>query len=153
MLAERSIDPKTARAMYDECADLARAVGNDWFLALARGNSASAAVETGDFETAVRRGTEAVQLLRTIGDQQSESAYAPTLAAAELGLGQREAGIARIAAFLEKEPGRDLPEPTLWCLETMAMVLLGEAPDSSARILGATGEIADEYGSGRRPGS
>jgi predicted ATPase/class 3 adenylate cyclase len=145
-LAGHEGDLELADALHAECAELARDAGNPWFRGLALSNVAWVAVENEDYERAVAVGGEAMNVLREVGDVQSEAACALNLAQAELGLGRSAAGMARLTEFLEQQRALKLPEQTLWGLEVVATNLVEEAPERSARLLGATAAIATELG-------
>ena len=145
-LAGHEGDLDVAETLQTECADLAREVGNEWFLALSLTNLTWIAVERGEYEQAFEQGTEAVDLLRRLGDRQTEVACSISLAHAELGLGRRQEGLARLVEFLEQHDELGIPEANLWSLELVAGALTSEAPERSAQLYAATAAIATEVG-------
>jgi predicted ATPase len=145
-LAGHEGDLNVAEALQTECAELALQVGNEWFRALALSNLAWVAVEKGHYERAVLLGTEGVGLLHELGDRQSEGAGSISLAHAELRLGRHEAGIGRLAEFLEQHDDLRIPEAALWAVELLAGAVIDESPERSARLFGATAAIAEDLG-------
>jgi predicted ATPase len=144
-VAQITDDLETAEQLLTECADLARDVGDDWYLALSLTNLAVNSFVTKDFERARELGKQALAHAEEL-DPQLRVSVAANVASADLELGNVD--VAR-ELFLEILRGRDarVPEPLVWALDGLAAAeaRIGNY-DRAACLLGATESVAAEIG-------
>ena len=137
----------TCNNLLQECADLARRVGDRWFLGLCLNNLGCIAFDAGDFTHSRLVFAEALEQLEEVGDPQSLANGATNLASAELELGEHERAAARFRSVIETTRDGHFPEPVIWCLDGLAAteIQAGDA-ERAARLLGASEGIAERIG-------
>jgi hypothetical protein len=142
-------DVPTHDSLLQECADLARRVGDRWFLGVCLENLANVAFEAEDFTRSRSMFVEALEHLEEVGDPRELAVGAYNLASAELELGEHERAAARFRGVIESMRDGHFPEPVIWCLDGLAATetRVGDA-ERAAMLLGASEGISERIGYG-----
>jgi predicted ATPase len=140
-------DVPATNSLLQECADLARRVGDRWFLGLCLQNLGCMAFEARDFARSRLLFAEGLEQLEEVGDPQSLANGAANLASAELELGEHERAAARFRSVIESTRDGRFPEPVIWCLDGLAAaeIRVGDA-ERAAMLFGASEGIAERIG-------
>ena len=140
-------DVPTFNSLLQECADLARGVGDRWFLGVCLGNLADVAFDAEDFTRSRSLFVEALEQLEAVGDPRELAGVVANLASAELELGEHKRAAARFRSVIESMRDGHFPEPVILCLDGLAAaeVRVGDA-ERAAMLLGASEGIAERIG-------
>ena len=117
-------DHERAAAAYTEAAELARAGGYTWFLAVATANLGDLLVEQGDYVQARPHLEEAHELFRELGDERMVGVVVVnlgTLAAREGRSDEAEALLHQVLEYAEAQVDKEL---AIWCLSELAALAL-----------------------------
>jgi len=141
----------TYNSLLQECADLARGVGDRWFLGVCLENLANVAFDAEDFTRSRSMFVEALEQLEEVGDPRELAVGAANLASVELELGEYERAAARFRSVIERMRDGHFPEPVIWCLDGLAAteVRVGDA-ERAAMLFGASEGIAERIAYGMR---
>src|SRR6266446_3324243 len=136
-----------AEPLLEKCADLARALGETFVVAVNLGNLAIVAHARGDSEAAATLFEESLTLARDVGDPFLESHFLGHKGRAELSDGDL---VSAEATFVESLAiARELADPfaTMWALERFAELAAAKhAHERAATILGAAARLREEIG-------
>jgi len=136
-----------AEPLLEKCADLARAVGEPFLIAVNLGNLAIVAHARGNAEAAAPLFEESLTLARKVGDPFLESHFLSYKGRAELSDGDL---VSAEATFVESLAiARELADPfaTMWALERFAELAAAKhAHQQAATILGAAAHVREEIG-------
>ena len=136
-----------AEPLLEKCADLARAVGEPFLVAVNLGNLAIVAHARGDSEAAAPLFEESLTLAREVGDLFLESHILSHKGRAEHSDGDL---VSAEASFVESLAiARELADPfaTMWALERFAELAAAKhAYERAATILGAAAHVRKEIG-------
>jgi tetratricopeptide (TPR) repeat protein len=146
-------DHERAAAAYTEGAELARAGGHSWFLAVAISNLAALAQEQGDYTQAGARLQESLELFRELGDERKIVENLIGLGGIAAREGRRDEAAALLHESLEYAEALVDKELAIWSLAELAAVACsgGEA-ERAARLLGAIETLREETGHAGTPG-
>jgi tetratricopeptide (TPR) repeat protein len=140
-------DYERTAAAYTEGADLARAGGYIWVLAVALGNLAYLALEQGDYAQARTRFEESLELFREFGDERKIMESLVGLGVVAAREGRRDEADPLLREGLEYAEALIDKELAIWCLGELAALALsaGEA-ERAARLVGAIETLREETG-------
>ena len=145
-------DYERAAAAYTEAAELARAGGYTWFLAVATDNLGDLLVEQGDYAQARPHLEEAHELFRELGDERMVGVVVVnlgTLAAREGRSDEAEALLHQALEYAEAQVDKEL---AIWCLsELPALTLSNGDAERAARLTGAMETLREETGHAPSP--
>jgi predicted ATPase/DNA-binding SARP family transcriptional activator len=145
--AEVAGQSEVAVALHEECAAVARSVGDAWFLALSSINLGVAAFRRKEFERSRDLEAEALAVGKDVGDSRLLDSAVANLAAAEIELGEYNAASDRLLGALARSSSSTSPEILCWCLEGLAAIEARAGdPEQGARLLGAVESIAQDIG-------
>jgi tetratricopeptide (TPR) repeat protein len=136
-----------AEPQLENCAKLARGLGETFVVAVSIGNLAIVSHARGDVESASLLFGESLALARNVGDPFLESHILSYKGRAEYSDCNFEAAEASLSESLAI--ARDLADPfaTMWALERFAeLVAAKRAHEQAARILGAAARLREESG-------
>lgn len=130
-------DVRIARASLDECRELAQALGDQWFYAVATWNLAFAASADGNFPLAERLTEKAYEALQDVGDEMLTLGALVDLALTNLELGKTEAACSRLADALKDSLDTEFWAMTVASLDGLAAGAVLIAHDElAARLTG-----------------
>jgi len=136
-----------AEPLLENCADLARVLGETFLVAVNLGNLAIVAHARGDADRAASLFEESLTLARDVSDPFLESHFLSYKGRAELSDGDL---VSAEATFVESLAiARELADPfaTMWALERFAELATAKhSPKRAATILGAAAHVGEEIG-------
>jgi tetratricopeptide (TPR) repeat protein len=140
-------DYERAAAAYMEGAELARAGGYTWFLAVAIGNLGDLALEQGDYAHARALTEESLGLFRQLGDERKIVERVVELGIVASREGRSDEAETLLRESLEYAHALVDKELAIWCLGELAALALskGEA-ERAARLMGAIESLREETG-------
>jgi predicted ATPase/DNA-binding SARP family transcriptional activator len=145
-------DLERASALYEESLPIFREQGSEGRLAVALSNLGAIANMRDDPATAVDFLSEAASLSREIGDEDSLGIALHNLARSQLTLGRTADGHAALLESLGIARKLGYRELTAYCLGGLAqLAMLGDDPEQSARMLGASERLFAEVGAAIDP--
>ena len=146
-------DQKRAAVSYAEGAELARAGGYLWVLAVATNNLANLAQEQGDYAHAGTLQEESLRLFRELGDERKIAEGLVGLGQLASREGRRDEAASLLRESLEYAEALVDKEIAIWCLEELApLALSGGEAERAATLLGAIETLREETGHAATPG-
>ena len=140
-------DDERAAAAYAEAAELARAGGYSWFLAVATDNLGDLLVEQGDYVQGRPLLEEAHELFRELGDERMASVVVVNLGVLAARESRSDTAEALLREALEYAAAHVDKELAIWCLsELPALVLYKGDAERAARLTGAMETLREETG-------
>ncbi len=147
MNAQALGDHERAAAAYTEGAELARAGGYIWVLAVAIGNLGDLAQEQGDYAQAGTLQEESLGLFRQLGDERKIAEGLVGLGQLASRQGRRDEAAYLLRESLEYAEALVDKEIAIWCLEELAaLAVSGGEADRASRLLGAIETLREETG-------
>ena len=113
-------DHERAAAAYTEAAELARAGGYTWFLAVATDNLGDLCMEQGDYVQARARFEESLELFRQLGDERMVGVAVVSLGTLAAREGRSDEAEALLHQALEYAQAQVDKELAIWCLSELA---------------------------------
>ena len=146
-------DQERAAVSYAEGAELARAGGYLWVLAVATNNLANLAQEQGDYAHAGTLQEESLRLFRELGDERKIAEGLVGLGQLASREGRRDEAASLLCESLEYAEALVDKEIAIWCLEELApLALSGCEAERGATLLGAIETLREETGHAATPG-
>jgi tetratricopeptide (TPR) repeat protein len=140
-------DGERAAAEFAEGAELARAGGYTWVLAVAVGNLADVALEQGDYTRARAQFEESLRLFREVGDERKIVESLVGLGIVASREGRRDEAEALLREPLEYAEALVDKELAIWCMGEMADLAASAGEmERAAQLMGAVETLREETG-------